>query len=763
MKMRKNSPIFSLAVLLLLVGCSVKKFIPEEEMLYKGAELEAQYSEKVRGRKQITEELEGLMRPDPNRKILGMYVGLWAHYKSQEDSPGFIPKFLNKKIGEKPVYFSQVDPARTEELIINRLENRGFFYSQATSEVKMKNQFASVKYTAEITEPYKMDTLILERDSLEIEHEMLLAQEESFLQKGDRFDLDRFKKERDRIDSLLKSKGYYNFNSDYLIFEADTNDTDSLRNFRLYLRLKNNVPDNGLVPYVVDSILVFPNYSVEEQASDADTVRYNEKQYIQEGTVFKEELLDQYILIENGKRYDPHKSRLSSNRLSAIGNYKFVNLRYKDLNTFDSTGHLRADIQLSPMTKRSVRTELLGVSKSNSFAGPAVTLSYKNRNLFHGGEMLNLSARAGYEFQVAKGDRTGLQSFELGLQGDLVFPRIIFFVPIRERFSYSVPKTKASLGVEYLSRGGLYRLNSFYSSFGYFWNANRFAYHEFNPISVNLVNLTQTSPEFEEILDNNPFLRRSFEQNFILGINYLFNYNKLNDRFRTHAYFLGFGVDFAGNLAHGLESLFNSDDGKVFGLEYAQYGKFDLDLRYHLNFGKEQTIATRLFAGWGIPLGRSVSLPYSKQFFSGGPHSIRAFRIRSIGPGSYRPEASDVNSYFDQAGDIRLEGNIEYRFPIFSFLKGALFMDAGNIWLQNENEALPGGKFSSNWWKEIAVGTGVGMRIDIQFFVLRFDLATPVRFPYLPDGEQWGNSFDIGSKSWRRENLIFNFAIGYPF
>ncbi|GAA0878256.1 BamA/TamA family outer membrane protein [Algoriphagus jejuensis] len=752
-----------LCFVLFLAGCSVKKYIPEDEFLYEGAELKVEYTENVKGSKKITEELEGLLRPDPNRKFLGMYIGLWSHYKTQEEKSGFFASFINKKYGEKPVYFKQVEPSRTEELIMNRLENRGFFYSQVSSEVLRKGKFATVKYAATATEPYRLDTLIVERDSLPIDREIVLSQEKTILKKGDRFDLDRFKKERVRLDSLLKLKGYYNFNNDYLIFEADTNDTDSLRNFRLYLRLKKNVPETSLVPYVIDTIKVFPNYSVDEDKATEDTVLYNNKYYIQKGEVFKEELLDQYILLEAGDRFDPVNSKLSSNRLSNIGNFKFVNLRYQNLETFDSTGHLRAEFHLSPMTKRSIRTEFMGVSKSNSFAGPALSVSYRNRNLFNGGETFSLTARAGYEFQVGSGDRTGLQSFDLGLQGDLIFPRLLFFIPIQDLFSYSVPKTKTGLGIEYLSRGGLYRLNSFFANFGYLWNANKYAYHEFNPISVNLVNLTQTTPEFDEILESNPFLKKSFEQNFILGLNYLFSYNKLNDRFRTHAYLLSAGVGFAGNAASGLENLFGTPDGKVFGLEYAQFAKVDLDLRYHLNLSKDQTIATRFYAGLGIPFGSSVSLPYSMQFASGGPHSVRAFRIRSIGPGSYRPPVNDTNSYFDQAGDIRLEGNIEYRFPIFSFLKGALFMDAGNIWLQNENEALPGGKFTTHWWKEIAVGTGAGLRVDIQFFVIRFDMAVPIRFPYLPDGEQWGNSFDFGSKTWRRENMIFNFAIGYPF
>lgn len=747
-----------------MLGCNVKRYIPETEFLYKGAELKIQTESDIKGLDDVEEELESLLRPEPNSKILGMYVGLWAHYKGTQEKPGFINRFLNKKIGEKPVYFSQVVPSRTEELIINRLENRGFFYSSANSEVSRGEKFAEIEYTVEVSEPYKLLEVVVERDSLEVDKEIIYLMKETKLDSGSRFDLNMLNFERNRIDSALKERGYYNFNSDYLIFEADTNISDSARLFKLYLRLKTNVPKNGIIPYTVDSINVFPNYAITEDGEKIDTVYLAGKNFIQGNDVFKPKLLNDYILIEKDKRYSPRLSRLSSNRLSSIGNYKFVNLRYEELSISDSIGHLKANFYLSPLTKRSVRAELLFISKSNNFAGPALNLIYRNRNLFHGGETLNLTGKIGYEFQIAGGeDRKGLQSLELGLGADLIFPRVIFFVPIKEKFSYSVPKTKMGIGVEYLSRGGLYRLNSISTKYGYFWNANKYAYHEVNPISLSVVNLSQTSPEFEQILDDNPFLRRSFEQNFIAGINYTFNYNKLNDRFRTHGYFLGVGLDFAGNTLSLVDKAFGKDDGKFLGLEYAQYGKMDLDLRYHLNIDNKQSIATRLFAGFGFPFGNSESLPYVKQYFSGGPNSVRAFRIRSIGPGTYRPEDFDVNSYFDQSGDIRIEGNIEYRFPIVSLLKGALFMDAGNVWLMNDNEALPGGKFTSSWWNELAVGTGFGLRVDIQFFVIRFDLATPLRVPYSPEGERWGNTFDIGSKTWRKENLIFNFAIGYPF
>jgi outer membrane protein assembly factor BamA len=763
--MKINSSAFLAFAFLLLLGfgCSVKKFIPEDEFLYTGANLKLESESKIADIKEITEEVEDLLRPEPNGKILGMYVGLWAHYRGTREKPGFINKFINKKLGEEPVYFSQVSPSETEELILNRLENRGFFYSITSSEVHRKNKFASVDYTVRISSPYLMDTLLVDRDSMEIDREIIELLKETELKPGTRFDLSKLNSERTRIEDALKNIGYYNFNDEYLIFEADTNLGDTTRTFNLYLRFKKSVPTAGIIPYKVDQINVFPNYSIDDEAELIDTVTLNGKNFIQGNLVFKPELLDDFILIEKDSLYNPTKSKLSSNRLSSIGNYRFVNLRYEELKASDSLGHLRANIYLSPMTKRTVRAELQAISKSNNFAGPALNLIYRNRNLFQGGETLNLTAKFAYEFQLSRGEVEGMNSLELGLGADLIFPRVIFFVPIKERFSYSVPKTKISVGTEFLNRQGLFRLNTISGNYGYFWNANRFVYHEINPISINLVNPTQITEEFEAILDSNPFLRSSFERQFIVGMNYTFNYNKLVDQFRTHGVFVGVGIDLAGSALNAVGNLVGSESGEFLGLPYAHYAKADLDLRYYLRFTEKQTIATRIFAGVGKPLGQSVAMPYIKQFFAGGPNSIRAFRIRSLGPGTYRPEEFNQESFYDQAGDIRLEGNIEYRFPIISVLQGAAFMDAGNIWLMNENETLPGGKFTSSWWDELAVGTGVGLRVDIQFFVIRFDLAVPLRIPYLPEGERWVDSFELKSKSWRQDNLIFNFAIGYPF
>lgn len=750
----------------MLGSCSVKKFIPENESLYTGAELKLNADLQKKELKGLQSELEGLIKPSPNGKFLGFRFKLWSHYKGSREKPGFIFRFLKKRFGEEPVYFSQVNEERTVSILLNRLENKGYFYGDTDTERLDKKKFSSILYKMNFGEPYRLVKYELLGDSVEVMQEIKSTMDKTLLVRGERLDLDILKNERSRIERVLKDKGYYNFGADLLIFEADTNQYED-RSFDLYLRLKSDIPERAISPYSIREITVFPNYALNSEMENADTVTVKGVEVIQEGEVFKPELLVPYVLFRKGEKFDPQKSRLTSNRLSAIGNFRYVNITYDEVDSVkneDGTLPLDANILLSPLNKRSLRAEIQGLTKSNSFVGPALILTYRNLNIFKGGEVFTLSTKIGYETQIAQGQRDRLTSTELGAQAGITFPRVIFPIPVMNRFQYAIPKTRVSVGYEYQYRSDLYKINSYNTTFGYFWQVNRHVYHEFNPISISIFDLRETTPEFEEILNQNPFLRRSFEQQFIFGLNYTFNYNQLVDEERKHAIFFGTTLDFAGNSLRVFNSLFNSENpNDFFGLEYAQYGRMDIDFRHYWRITRETNLVSRIFAGAGIPFGETLSLPYVKQYFSGGPSSVRAFRIRALGPGTFIPENVNTSGFFDQAGDIRLEGNVEIRFPFTKYLKGAVFADAGNVWLYNDNEALPGGKFTNQWIKELGMGVGYGMRIDIQFFVLRFDLAIPVRKPWLPEDQRWLDSFKISDRDWRRENMVLNFAIGYPF
>ncbi len=753
-----KSKIVSLILLLILVSCSVEKYIPENKTLYTGTEINLDTEDTLKNIKDVENEIENLLFAKPYTKLFGTRFGLLFHYKANKKKPGFINKFLNDKFGEKPIYLSEIDIGRMRELMDNRLENRGFFKNIISSEIIGDEKQASIRYDVSIEKPYRLAKYKLDSMQMPLKKAISLTMDNTLIQEGDRFDLSLFKREKQRISEKLKAKGYYNFNPDFLIFEADTNQYKN-KQYDLFLRLKKEVPRISVVPYEIDEILVYPYRSLDTTYTAQDTTIYKGIKYIQDSVFFKPKRLEPYILFEEGQLYNPERSSLTSKRLSSIGTYQFVNIRYDEMDTIQdgiTPKKLRARIYLTPLKKRAIRMELQAISKSNNFAGPRLLLRYSNRNLFKGGETLNLTTSLAYETQVASGENAGLSSIQFGLNGDLIFPRILFPITIDADFKYKIPNTKISLGAEYLDRSQLYGLFSSTATFGYNWNANKFVYHEINPISINYVNLSNTTKEFEEILEENAFLNNSFQQQFIAGLTYTFIYNELNSTSTKNPVFFNANVDIAGNAL----SLFSKNKSEentsdtFLGLEYAQYAKADIDLRYYIDLGNKNKLVSRLFVGCGLPYGNSETLPFSKQYFSGGPYSVRAFRIRSLGPGSYVPDDEDSGAFFDRNGDIRLEANLEYRFPLFSFFSGAIFADAGNVWLTEENEALPGGSFSSDFISELGIGTGLGLRVDIQNFVIRLDLAAPINNPSRPKSQRF--DFELN-------NPVLNFAIGYPF
>ncbi|MDO6471474.1 BamA/TamA family outer membrane protein [Maribacter sp. 1_MG-2023] len=759
-------------ILLLAYSCAIEKYIPEGEQLYTGAILKLTSDSEFQDKKEVKSELVDLIEPNPNTEFLGMKPALFFHYKAQREKPGFLYKFLNKTFGEEPVYFSNVNPERVEELMLNRLDNKGFFYSRSNSETIAKEKFASVNYTINLPEPYVLENYNLESDSLPIYKEIEKMLPKTILKKGDRFDLDLLKAERARLNNGLKKKGFYNSQEALLIFEADTNQYRN-RKFDLFLRLKKDVPSRASIPYSIDSITVYPNYSIEGDSlplTKKNIVQVDSIDFVQNELYFKPKLLKSYLLFNVGDLYDANISKQTSNRLSALGSYKYVNIQYTELDTTaisSDRGSLAANIYLAPLTKQSIRAELQAVSKSNGFTGPGILLSHTDRNIFNGGETLSISANFSYELQLSSGSNSNLSSIAGGLSADLVIPRFIPFSP--SRFKYAVPKTKISIGVDFLQRSNLFTLNSVNSSFGYTWKENQYVYHTLDPISINYSQLSNVSDEFQDILDDNAYLSQSFEQRFIAGLLYSFTYDEVSNLNKNKPIYFSTNFDLAGNLL----SLASGSSNTIFGSEYAQYTKVDADLRLYLRWKKERTLVSRLYAGWGIPYGNSSTLPFVKQFYSGGPYSVRAFNIRSIGPGSFYSDSDDnTTDYYDKSGNLKLEANLEYRFPLVSYLKGAFFVDAGNVWLTGDYSSLvedstsssslllfTDGKFDKDWLSEVAAGVGFGLRVDIQSFVIRLDLASPLRIPYLNKNERWNVPF-FGNAD---NNMTLNFAIGYPF
>lgn len=752
-------------LLCLVNGCRVNKLIPNGKKLYTGAKIEvkADKSTSDHDKNALNYKLEETIYPQPNSKFLGLQPGLWSYFKMQKGDSGKVVKYIYKKYGEKPVYLSDVNPEKTVDIILNRCDNSGFFNAEAEYEIKPHNNSASITYSIKTTEPYQLSNYLYLRDSLAIDPHISKALNNTLLETNSRFDLELFTAERERIDQELKDKGYYNFNPEYFIFTTDTNQYNT-RKFDLYLEVKQEIPLTAQIPYRIRKVYVYPNYTQGTSGKPVDTLLFDGFHFVQDSLVFKPNLLRNYMTFKPGDLYSKKNQLQTTKHLSALEMYEFVSISYQAIDSLadEQMGYLDAHIRLSRRKTIAIRQEIKAVTKSTNFAGPGIDLSYKNRNLFKGGEVYKLSGNASYETQIASGNGQSLSSYQFQVLNTLTIPRLVAPFKIDLDKKYSVPKTQLQLNYTLQNRTQFYKLNSYMAALSYQWNSSNRVYQEFSPLSLNYTLVGGKTDAFNTVLAANPFLARSFENQFIPGIGYTYQFSELGKKANKHTFYLTFAADLAGNLIGAAQGLLTGGN-EIFGFPYAQFAKADVDLRYYLNTTRTTKWVNRLFVGVGLPYGNSSSLPYVKQYFAGGPGSIRAFQVRSLGPGAYVPPSSTTTNFFDQAGDIRLEANTEYRFPLVGYLKGAVFLDAGNIWLANENDAIPNSRFTKNWHQQIAIGSGFGLRLDIDFLVIRFDAGVPLRYPYeYANNSHWQSDL-FSSWAWTTDNVVLNFAIGYPF
>lgn len=770
---RRNFLIFIFPILL-LSGCNITKHVPEDDYLYTGKEIVIDANGKVPYKKKLLAELEDVTGPEPNLSILGWRPKLWIYNLTGGPNAKGIGKWVQDRLGEPPILLSVVKPDRIQDLMINRLFNNGHFDPEVEYNVHKKKKKADIEYIAHINPPFTINEIIFPDGAREIEEKIRDTKENTLLKKGEPYNLNLLTEERERIDLELENQGYYYFSADVLIFDVDSTIGD--RKLNVYLSIKKDAPQNAVRLYRLNKVYVNTHHIQGESPRNNDTLQVNNYKFISRYGQYRPKPILRAVFIEKDSLYSRESHVFTLNRLMGLGVFSFANIRYENLEEFNP-GYLNAYVNLTPLRRKSIRAELQAVSKSNNFIGPSIITRFTNRNAFKGAELLQLNLTLGYETQlvrrdpVEEGGTSDVQrptSFEFGAEGHLQVPR--FIIPFKwGTASRFVPKTNFRLGYQHLNRTQYFSMNSFNASTGYSWRETTVSDHELNVININYLQLGDTTGAFHNLLEKNPFFRRSFEQQFIIGSNYTYTLNtQLTEEEptpstrRRHDFFFRGNIDVSGNLMHLIQKMVNAEDPTdeepytIFGTPYSQYTRVDTDFRYYFKPGESRTLATRLLLGAGFAYGNSITMPYVKQFFMGGPNSLRAFRARSVGPGSYRSdsESDDNRFFFDQVGDLRIEANIEYRFPLVSILKGAYFIDAGNIWLL-ESPTRPEGIFKSgNFIDQFAVGTGFGLRADVSFFVLRFDLGIPLRRPY---EEKWlFNDF-----KWKKS--VFNIAIGYPF
>jgi len=766
----------SFTCILLLSGCTATKFLKEGETFYSGGEVHLKPQGQIGGKPELTKELETLVLPAPNGTFLGMRPAVWFYYLADPEKKKGLGPLLKKKLGKPPVLLTDAKPDQTAQLLTGQLNNEGYFKSKVSYEIKTKRKKSTALYTVTLERPYRIQSI--NYMFLDTMHAAQLTEikRTSILKENQRYSLELLSAEQQRIEEIVENAGYYYFDDRYLLFKADTTVGDHM--VELDLTIEPGIPDRARRIYHVREVYVFPNYTLSNDslATTGDTTMVDGFTYIDNQHNFRPKILTNVINLKPDSIYKRINHEYTLSHLMGLNTFKYVNIKYRG-NRKDSSG-LRAYIYLTPQLKKSFRFMVDLVTKSNNFVGPGMEFTFTNRNIFGGAEMFQLKLNGSYEWQVRNKQTSPLNAIEIGAEASLAVPRFITPFKIRYNAAKYLPQTEVKLGYIFQQRLQFFRLNSSNISAGYTWRETTLKTHELLPIDLTFVQSTRTSPEFDELLNANPTLKNSFQNQFILGTSYSFTINtQLNDDIeekytvkkikRSNYYFNG-RLDVSGNVTHAIQSLRFSKEQKpytLFNLPYSQYVRTQLDGRFYHQFDTHNKIATRLQAGLGYAYGNSENMPYIKQFSMGGSSSLRAFPVRSVGPGTYNYLDQDSIVFIDQRADIKLEANLEYRFDIIKVLKGAVFLDAGNIWLIREDSLRPGGQFNkSKFIKEFAVGTGFGLRFDFNFFVLRFDLAFPLRKPYRDQNNRWVfDEIDFGSSAWRRENLILNIAIGYPF
>lgn len=764
----KGAWTYLLLIAALSTGCTGLKHATEERPLFTGYTVRFE-EEPEADAKAARIELEGVVTPPPNEGFLGMrpLVALYNATKEPKRQGKGLRHVLKYKIATAPVYVNDVPLNDIDAAMANRMNNRGYFSATAVHEVVRKGRRAEVVFTIlpgrvhRLRNIHYADSALAQHDSLR--REIREARQRSSLKSGDAYHLDALVQERLRVADHLRNSGWYRMNEDLLEFAADTSVGGHQVDVRL--RVKQIAGAEERQRYTIGRVHVHGDH--DALLPPSDTTRVDSLYYIDYLGMYRPSTITRGVFVEPGGLYSQRHVDFTRRYLSSYGVFSSVSVDLTDDTT--RQGVLDADVLLTPQQRFSLFTELNAISKSNSFAGPGIKVGWRDRDLFRGAEVFTADLNGRFETQVA-GAGKGTNAYEISAKVGLRIPRLLLLGWWKTARTYA-PTTRVDLGYGLFRRIGLYGLESVNLGYSYLLRQNRFVWHDVKFPEVSYNNLYYTSETFDAFLGANPAIRRSFDEQFIIGVGY--TYTRTNQRgSQDRSYWLySLGGDEGGNIT---SAIFNAVQGPrpeegylLFGERYSQFVRFRAEARWFqaLNSNGSQ-LAMRVLAASATPRGNSTSVPYVKQFFSGGTNSLRAFRARSVGPGTYNPDAQgpDANgSVFlvDQVGDIKFEMNAEYRFPISGIVKGALFADAGNVWLQQDDPQRPGGVFKfSNAADELAVGAGFGVRIDPEVIVIRLDLATPLRRPDLPQGDRW--VFD-DQRPRVLDNMILNIAIGYPF
>ncbi len=770
MKKIRNVILLSL-MLTLLASCSLRKHVPNDKMILKNNIVDINSKDVDFSKSDISHYISQSATP----KFLGLMPQTWIYYKTENKTDKKLYKWINETIGKKPVYFSNDLKEKSVSQISKYLNDIGYFNSGISTQIKNKGGIGKVIYGIYPAPPYIVDSITFKISDTTIYRYVKEIEDELPVQKGNIFNAFDLDDERDKISEYLKNKGYYYFTKDYIFMEVDTN--FKVRKANIDIRIENvlNPLTQKMEPhkrYFINDIYIYPK-GTSLNGLDIDTVthtfkvgrRYNDESFkfvFSGDPKIRFKTFDDMVHIKTNQPYNLHSVTQTYKSLNNLKIYNLTNIDFEPVeNGNDSINLLNCNIILNRTKVNFYSLQIEGTNSSGD-KGILGSFTYRNKNIFKGSEIFNISVKAGIQAQSILDDEGNTSLFntkEFGIEGSLFFPKFLSPIKFKNFTKEYQPKTTLTTGYNIQSRP-IYLRQITTLAFGYNWMSNQYEQHTLTPITLNSVKVNPT-PSFEEILEQetNQRIKDQYTNHLIFGLDYTYIYSNQNVRFLKDFFYFKANVQSSGNLLSAFNNtgLIKTVDNyhEIFGIRYAQYVRLALDFRYfHYTFGENQ-IATRFMLGAGIPYGNSNDMPFEKSFYAGGTNGMRGWQFRQLGPGTFsNPDKLNI----ERIGDIQLEFNLEYRFPIYSIFKGAVFTDIGNIWTMRESETFVGGEFHFNsFYKQLAVDAGIGLRLDISFLLFRLDVAAPMVNPAYPEGQRWRIS------KLQLNDFVLNFGIGYPF
>ena len=784
--MTPRTPFFIvfLFILLIVVSCNPTRNIPEGQYLLNRNRVEIKDAEIG------TNELAGYYRQRPNRRILGFYrFHLNVYQFANRGRETKIKSWMKNTIGEPPVIFDPTLAQGTLRQFELYMHSQGYFNAQIEFDTILRRKRALVTYKVIGNKPYMINDINYSIKDKHIGSFIKKDTVNSLLDSGQRYNADLMQEERERISKVLRNEGFFNFSRDFILFRVDSNLNQNKLNLELLVNnpvraipgFRDSIVEMRHRRFKINEVAILPEFSpLQSDLPRIDTTLYiAEDLHPSKVYPFKflhntplkirPRVITNHIMLRPGEFFRARDVEQSYNFLSGMRNFRFVNLHFTEFippdqsTSNDTLGYLNAQVQLNRSPANAFTVEAEGLNSSGNL-GVAGNILYQNRNIFHGAEILNVRFKGALEVSGESSSEEVFQTLpfntvELGVEAGLDFPKLLLPFRIERIARNARPKSSVITGINYRQRPDYtrYVINL---NYGFEWNETTQKRHFINPIEISSIRIYNDSILRANIPESNSLLLSRFKDHMVLGLRYTYVYNTQQLGRKGDFMFLRTNFESAGNLLSLVADEINmkvdaNDSYTLFNIPFAQFLKGDADFRYYRVFDERESLVFRIMGGLGVPYGNTDVLPFIKSYYAGGANGIRAWRIYSLGPGGY---SGPQEARFDRYGDIKLEANIEYRFGVYRFWHGAFFLDAGNVWFLRENPQFPGGEFRIDQLaNDIALGGGLGLRMDFNFFVLRIDAAVPLKNPAMPSAEQW-------ISGWPRfSDFNFNLGIGYPF